>query len=164
MSQEEVNVLDFCKTCLQGFVREQGIKDAGEDPVNCQICVIQDDGKPLFYEEANVKQKQKQLHKENPPRSIVLIIPHPIGNDDLKKISDYLYSEYHFDTPPEHGYEGYGHLFYNADLRSIMGDVMEWDEDTITCNINASTYVEGGGCWQEYWEKLLEASEITEWG
>ncbi|MCK5139593.1 MAG: hypothetical protein KAQ85_07120 [Thermodesulfovibrionia bacterium] len=106
----------------------------------------------------------KEMYKRTPPENIVLKIPHPIESGTLKEISDYLQKEYHFDTPSESDYEGYGHLFYNADLRSIMGDVLDWDCETITCNINAFTYAEGGGCWQEYWEKLLEASEIIEWG
>lgn len=97
----------------------------------------------------------KEEYKDNPPRYVFISIPHPPAST-LKEIRDFTWKEYHvdIDTCPESN--EYMDLFYNWDLRSHMGHVEEHTQQSITLMVDTESYRSGGGCWQEYWEKMLK--------
>ena len=110
-----------------------------------------------------MKQKQlKEKYKENPPEYACLVIPHK-ADEDLKSIGEYLWSKYHFEIGycPEND-TTYENLYYNMSERSFMGWVLDYDGRNITVQIKTQSYRSGGGCWQDYWEELLKASEIVD--
>lgn len=105
----------------------------------------------------------KEKYKTQPPRYVVLKTPVD-STGELKDICKQTWPAYHIDISYCPESDEYKELFYNYDLRSIMGTVLEYDSESITWSIDTEAYRSGGGCWQEYWEKLLSVSEITTWG
>ena len=75
-----------------------------------------------------------------------------------------MWRRYHFrvDTDPKSDYEG--HIFYNQDLRSIMGVTEDWSADTLELVIWPRYYAGAWGSkrlydeeWGEtYWKNLLD--------
>ena len=100
-------------------------------------------------------------------REVVVTIPRPKGprgGESDESMNRGMWKRYHFyaDTDPKSEYEG--HLFYNQDLRSIMGEVEDFCGDTLVLHITPRYYARMWGeegkynedYGETYWKNLLD--------
>jgi hypothetical protein len=100
-------------------------------------------------------------------REVRIVIPRPKGprgGESDKAMNRGMWLRYHFDIDIDRRSDYEGHLFYNADLRSIMGAVEDWFGDTISMIIQPRYYACKWGDKREYdeewgetyWKNLLD--------
>jgi hypothetical protein len=102
----------------------------------------------------------------NCPKEIVLEVPIPdeISCHDLEAVADYMYQTYHIDIEVEEESDYFEHLFYNQDLRSIMGLVLNWCPLTLLIEPQyfASNLDRPDDFWTKKWKLLIKNSLIME--
>ena len=98
---------------------------------------------------------------------IIVELPHPKGprgGTSWKSVRKAIWNKYHIDIDDHSTSDNYGDLFYNQDLRSIMGHVDDWGDPLyliVSGRYFAGTdsrgewqYDEGFG--ETYWKNLLD--------
>jgi hypothetical protein len=103
------------------------------------------------------------------PNEIELVIPIPSSNARSEKtISRYTWRNYHFEIGDNPDGDDYEQLFYNADLRSQMGLVIEWSplHVVIWPRYYAGDLSNPNDYWTKIWRKLIKNSRIVRvsWG
>lgn len=100
------------------------------------------------------------------PKSITLEvdIPDEIYCGDYEAVSKYLWDTYHFEVDTEDESDYFEHIFYNEDLRSIMGLVLEWCPLTLYLypQYYASDLDNPDDYWTKRWNLLIKNSRILE--
>jgi hypothetical protein len=79
----------------------------------------------------------------------------PTSVDTPKKLSKYLWKNYHFEISTEEDYED--HLFYNPDLRSEMGFVEESGSGSVILVVFPKYFAE---FYPDEWKKLSKVSRV----
>jgi hypothetical protein len=100
------------------------------------------------------------------PSEIVLEVPIPddISCHDLESVSDYIYKTYRMDIDFEENSDYFEHIFYNSDLRSYMGLVLDWCPLTLVLHPKyyASNLDDPDNLWTKRWRLLIKNSIILE--
>jgi hypothetical protein len=110
----------------------------------------------LYKETRKAKMLVEKLIK-NPPNRIELFTKIHCQVEDLEDLSNYCQKRYGFDIGIDEDAEGFEQLFYNADLRSYMGELIDWDGAEARFWILPKYYVAGQ---EDQWEKLLRDSKV----
>ena len=95
---------------------------------------------------------------KNPPPHITIEVTIPGTIDTKQQLADYLKSEYSIDINLVEDSLHYENLYYNSDVRSVMGFLKELGGDTATLFLRPMYFIEG---WEENWAKLIANSEIS---
>ena len=102
----------------------------------------------------------------NCPKEIVLevSIPDEISCKDLEAVADYMYQKYHIDIEVDEESDYFENLFYNQDLRSRMGLVLNWCPLTLWIEPQyfASNLDNPDDFWTKRWRLLIKDSLIME--
>jgi hypothetical protein len=102
----------------------------------------------------------------NCPKEIVLevSIPDEICCEEYEKVADYMYQTYHIDIDVDEESDYFENLFFNQDLRSQMGWVMNWCPLTLYIKPQyfASNLDRPDDYWTKKWKLLIENSLIME--
>ncbi len=101
--------------------------------------------------------KQKIIN--NPPQNITLAVNLPRNIFTYEILRKYLWNEYHIDLNIYENSDYFEYLFYNNDLRSYMGKLLNFEDKTAVLYILTSFYVLG---WKEKWVKLVQNSIVLE--
>jgi len=96
---------------------------------------------------------------DNPPQNIILAVNLPKNILTYEALQKYLWNEYHIDINICQNSDYFEYLFYNNDLRSYMGKLLNFEDQTAVLYILTSFYVPD---WEEKWEKLIQNSSILE--
>lgn len=107
-----------------------------------------------------ISKKQAML---NPPSEVILDVSLPQDIETYKQLQKYFWRKLHIDIDvnPESDY--FEHLFYNQDLRSFMGIMLEFPSVFVIFpkyyrDDNPNTM------WSKMWRQLVRQSEILdEW-
>jgi len=95
------------------------------------------------------------------PEEVHLLIRLPNVNN-MDEIRKHLWLEYHIDVDPDPESDYYLMLYYNNDLRSLMGFLHDWDEVSAYLILWPEYYVDKDRPWDSYynsrWKKLVENS------
>jgi len=105
-------------------------------------------------------------------KGLYLVYLKPIGEYHLaitlnteietdKDIQKYMWKKYHIDIDIDSESDNYTEMFYNQDLRSLMGFVWEFD-NPLTVVIWPEYYAQPENTfWGEFWRELIYNSELT---
>lgn len=100
------------------------------------------------------------------PKDITLevSIPDEICCNDYASVSQYLWDTYHFEVDIDEDSDYFERIFYNNDLRSIMGLVLEWCPLTLYLypQYYASDLDNPDDYWTKRWRLLIKNSIILE--
>jgi hypothetical protein len=102
---------------------------------------------------------------EDPPLQVELTIPVPEDRCSCEEISAHLWENYHFELECAPGSAYYQQAFTGPDARSLMGSALTWECGKVSFLALPKYYRrmedEYG---KRYWEKLVEDSEVHEFG
>jgi len=111
-------------------------------------------------------QRAKEEAMTTCPKQIILEVPIPdeISCHDWEAVSDYMYKTYRIDIDFEEDSDYFEHVFYNNDLRSEMGFVMNWCPLTLYLHPKyyASDLDNPDDFWTKRWRLLIKDSLILE--
>ena len=100
------------------------------------------------------------------PSEIVLEVPIPddISCHDFEAVSDYIYKTYRMDIEVDEKSDYFEQIFYNSDLRSFMGLVLDWCPLTLVLHPQyyASNLDDPNDFWTKRWVLLIKNSIILE--
>jgi hypothetical protein len=102
---------------------------------------------------------------EDPPKNVELTVRVPEDRCTCEEISGHLRDEFHLEIECDPDSAHYLDLFHNQDLRSLSGSAVDWrcgEADLVVLPRYFSELEDAGG--ERYWKKLVEASEIREFG
>ena len=95
----------------------------------------------------------------NPPNEVHLSLDVPSNIVTDEQLHKYLWDNFHIDLDTDSESDNYYDLFYNQDLRSMMGFMRDW------CNfvIFPTYYIERdepSSNWSKMWRQLVRQSEV----
>jgi len=114
-----------------------------------------------------MKNTRKLREKLAFAREVRIVIPRPKGprgGETDEAMNRTMLRRYHFEIDIDRHSDYEGHIFYNADLRSIMGEVEDWWGGHIVMVVSPRYYARQWGPegaydeeWGEtYWKNLLD--------
>ena len=111
-------------------------------------------------------QKAKEEAITTCPKHIILEVPIPdeISCECEQDVSDYLEKKYHFYVDVDEDSDMYEQIFYNNDMRSVMGLVLDWCPLILYLRPQyyASDLNDPDDFWTKRWRLLIEDSIILE--
>lgn len=117
-----------------------------------------------------------ELRKEimiNPPNEVLLEVHLPESVDTSRKLRNYFLKHFMIDIGiDENNEDSYEKLFYNADLRSYMGDVWDLYENPIRIYFLTKYYIDKqyidetkidlSGSFSKTWRQIVRQSDILD--
>lgn len=112
----------------------------------------------------NTRKLREKLAFANEVRIVIPRPNGPRGGETDEAMNRGMWRRYHFTIDIDRNSDYEGHIFYNQDLRSIMGTVEEWCGDHILLIVQPRYYAREWGRegaydekWGEnYWKNLLD--------